>query len=763
MDGTRAPMPAAPAKEYSFTDFQVHNPAKPPPGDRLDAELARLRKALTAIIEWVSVSLSTDGSLRPGAIGKPQLAQTLFDFIADDALTKLQPLTDRALAAVAATQTAARSAIAAAQHAAGQSAAAQGVSTRALIDAQDSASDAQDAAESAAQAADSANAAANSANHASGSEAVCVDYGLVTQAWAEHMPDIIPPNILAVMGVTGDHWSSRWWANYAAQAVSDGMFAGPPGPMGPAGPQGEDGQNGQTGPQGAPGSSGVIIGSFIFKLPEQLPPSGFLPTSWDSVGNPNKDVQMTAGQALVYSPTNVNDPRWGHLFTYVSTIADPLGWVDVGAVRGPEGAPGVAGANGPAGPQGAPGPQGIQGQTGEQGETGDQGPQGPKGADGGQGAPGPKGDTGATGAQGPTGPQGSTGSQGPIGPQGATGPQGPPTYAVIATTPPATIPGELWWDSLDGQLYVAYDDGNSVQWVPATNQPTPTSINASNITSGILSAQRLNLGTRLAANGTQLNALGPTTSFNNQAAAVNAALDGAMNYNGGSVPCTWNLPAITPGMALGIYCGNQTTITPAGSDLIIGGGGPNFTNASPMVIPPTNTNAAIYLVGRANGWDILSLAPKIADVLGWVSRPYFDGYYSGANFAPASITWTKIPLQNGGDSHGWFDAVNLRYVPKRVGTYQFTIIVTLGDATTGQAKEAHVALYKNSALNIQKYESWNGTNYLPQVVTVTLSTITVANGTTDYFEAFVYINAPNPFVQGGGTTGCEMIIRYLGP
>ena len=54
-----------------------------------------------------------------------------------------------------------------------------------------------------------------SANHAKGSENVCVNYAVLTQAWAEHMPDIIPPNILAVMGVTGDHWSSRWWANRA--------------------------------------------------------------------------------------------------------------------------------------------------------------------------------------------------------------------------------------------------------------------------------------------------------------------------------------------------------------------------------------------------------------------------------------------------------------------------------------------------------------------------------------------------------------------
>jgi hypothetical protein len=42
------------------------------------------------------------------------------------------------------------------------------------------------------------------------------DYADVTQAWAEHMPDTIPPNILAVMNITGDHWSARWWAHQAA-------------------------------------------------------------------------------------------------------------------------------------------------------------------------------------------------------------------------------------------------------------------------------------------------------------------------------------------------------------------------------------------------------------------------------------------------------------------------------------------------------------------------------------------------------------------
>jgi hypothetical protein len=37
------------------------------------------------------------------------------------------------------------------------------------------------------------------------------------------MPDTIPPNILAINAITGDHWSSRWWANKAAAAFGGQM------------------------------------------------------------------------------------------------------------------------------------------------------------------------------------------------------------------------------------------------------------------------------------------------------------------------------------------------------------------------------------------------------------------------------------------------------------------------------------------------------------------------------------------------------------
>jgi hypothetical protein len=43
---------------------------------------------------------------------------------------------------------------------------------------------------------------------------------LLAQAWAEYMPGELPPDTLAGSGITGDHWSARWWANQASQAVA---------------------------------------------------------------------------------------------------------------------------------------------------------------------------------------------------------------------------------------------------------------------------------------------------------------------------------------------------------------------------------------------------------------------------------------------------------------------------------------------------------------------------------------------------------------
>jgi hypothetical protein len=134
-----------PRRGYSFTDHAVANPAAPPPGDRLDGEVDRIDRALAQIIDWVSVSLNSDGTLKVApAAAKPK-------------------------------ETAAVGVLG-------------GNETHSIPGADPN--------------------------------ALAMDWAEVSAEWAEHMPDTIPPNILAVMGVTGDHWSARWWANRAAQVVA---------------------------------------------------------------------------------------------------------------------------------------------------------------------------------------------------------------------------------------------------------------------------------------------------------------------------------------------------------------------------------------------------------------------------------------------------------------------------------------------------------------------------------------------------------------
>jgi hypothetical protein len=48
----------------------------------------------------------------------------------------------------------------------------------------------------------------------------------LSQAWAEHMPDELPADTLANAGITGQHWSARWWAAQAAQGSTPGTAAG---------------------------------------------------------------------------------------------------------------------------------------------------------------------------------------------------------------------------------------------------------------------------------------------------------------------------------------------------------------------------------------------------------------------------------------------------------------------------------------------------------------------------------------------------------
>lgn len=141
-------------RQYSFTDHAVSNPAAPPPGDRLDGEVDRIDKSIAQIIDWVGVSLNSDGTLKtaPATASAPRTL-TSTGVLGPQAGTHLFAGADP--------------------------------------------------------------------------NAQAQDWSEVSFEWAEHMPDTIPPNILATMGITGDHWSARWWAHRALEIAAEvGAVAG---------------------------------------------------------------------------------------------------------------------------------------------------------------------------------------------------------------------------------------------------------------------------------------------------------------------------------------------------------------------------------------------------------------------------------------------------------------------------------------------------------------------------------------------------------
>jgi hypothetical protein len=312
LDKLTAPMPAPPVRQFSFTDFATNNPTTPPPGDRLDAEFDRANAAITDTIDWASVSLNTDGSIRDGAIGENNLQPDLFDNIASDAIAQVQPLVDQAAGYAGAAASSASAASGSATTASAQAVIANGAANSASI-AQTAAETARDASQGYADDALSASVdATNAENDATGAANLAQNYAVVTQAWAEHMPDPIPPNILAVMGITGDHWSSRWWANQAAAAFGSlaslylGAYAQPPT---------------QT-PTGQP----IPIGAIYFNTTSNQP-YVWTGTGWVPFYAPTKAVTITLAYSASGSqtafPLTVLDLA-GNSYTMNTSTPEPL-------------------------------------------------------------------------------------------------------------------------------------------------------------------------------------------------------------------------------------------------------------------------------------------------------------------------------------------------------------------------------------------------------------------------------------------------------
>ena len=230
------------------------------------------------------------------------------------------------------------------------------------------------------------------------------------------------------------------------------------------------------------------------------------------------DVSYTRTlKQLVDGAPGATGPTGAAGVTGATGVTGARGVTGVTGPTGPTGAQGVTGATGPTGPAGAQGVTGVTGPTGAQGATG---PTGPAGAQGVTGVTGPTGPAGITGATG--GGAGATGPAGPTGPQGATGPGTnlQQAYDLGSATNPITILLSPTMDGIrvrepsgglsGGVTAILFRIDNSVTaGATAYFQVTPLGI----LTSGALSAKRLNLGgTLLAPTDFSLSRLGSGAS-----------------------------------------------------------------------------------------------------------------------------------------------------------------------------------------------------------------------------------------------------------
>ena len=213
-------MLARPAKVYDFTAFARRQPTTPPPGDRIDAQLQNHADAIAATqlaLERLIAAQAAARDIDIKALAFEIKARAEAEFgdlsrsagdahaLADQARRQLdrmfaeadraRDLADRAEARLAAAVLEAKANPAPAPNFyPGQAMPSLGYGAGGPY------------------AGDDAGAAATSA-----------DYAQVSIEWAEHLPDTIPPNILAINSISGQHWSSRWWALRSASAF--GMLA----------------------------------------------------------------------------------------------------------------------------------------------------------------------------------------------------------------------------------------------------------------------------------------------------------------------------------------------------------------------------------------------------------------------------------------------------------------------------------------------------------------------------------------------------------
>jgi hypothetical protein len=296
---------------FSFSDWYSGHPGSPPPGDMLDASFDAQDNKINELSVLVDSVLRSDGVIRNAAVSRDSLAPDVLPFLVDK--IALQVKTSAESAESAASE--ALSAGIQARNAAGMAESAKTAAESAQLQILD----AKNAVLGQILAIKSRTEEIFAAVTATEADLLTMDEDWQTSRaeaeawarssalWAEHMPDTLPDNAVKIMDISGDHWSSRWWANRADNAfgrLTDlylGAWADPP----------------TTNLEGGP----IETGSIYYDTDDGQP-YVWDGNSWVPFWSPGRSVstslwyRATAGQTVF--PFSVPDQN-GNTFTFNAT------------------------------------------------------------------------------------------------------------------------------------------------------------------------------------------------------------------------------------------------------------------------------------------------------------------------------------------------------------------------------------------------------------------------------------------------------------
>jgi hypothetical protein len=246
---------------------------------------------------------------------------------------------------------------------------------------------------------------------------------------------------------------------------------------------------------------------------------------------------------------------------------------------------------------------------------------------------------------------------------GSSGAGAGASISVGATPPVNPTVGALWWDAVGAQMYLWFNDGNSSQWVPTTNQMAGVSPASTTVLGGV---KVDGTSIKAAADGTISTVLIPMgdNRLINGDMRIDQRNNGASGTVGGYTVDRWGFANTVAGKgAWGRNYGNAVTINPTGFLYYLG-----FQSSSAYT-PLAGDTFVFYQIIEADMIGDCAFGQPNAQplTLSFWAYSSLTGTFSGslANYPspptrsypftfslPAANTWTKIVIIIPGDTAG---------------------------------------------------------------------------------------------------------------